>query len=129
MAQASAQSVSLEAAKKEGKVIVYGTIVPQVMKLIENGFEAKYGVNIEYWRGDATKVIDRVLTEWRAGKPGFDMVIGARGPLSLAQGRRRLCQVYAGERGEFPGQVPRQGRTVDGVAHHAGGYPDQHRTG
>src|SRR5512139_2266762 len=83
--QAQAQSVSLEAAKKEGKVFVYGTIVPQVMKLIEAGFEAKYGVNIEYWRGDATKVIDRVLTEWRAGKPGFDMVIGARGPLSLAK--------------------------------------------
>ncbi|MGZ9143661.1 MAG: hypothetical protein ACXW4O_15130, partial [Candidatus Binatia bacterium] len=60
--QASAQGVSLEAAKKEGKVVVYGTIVPQVMKLIEAGFEAKYGVNIEYWRGDATKVVDRVLT-------------------------------------------------------------------
>ena len=83
--QLQAQGVSLEAAKKEGKVFVYGTIVPQVMKLIEAGFEAKYGVNIEYWRGDATKVVDRMLTEWRAGKPGFDMVIGARGPLSLAK--------------------------------------------
>jgi ABC-type Fe3+ transport system substrate-binding protein len=81
----SSQGVSLEAAKKEGKVFVYGTIIPQVMKLIEAGFEAKYGVNIEYWRGDATKVVDRVLTEWRAGKPGFDMVIGARGPLALAK--------------------------------------------
>jgi len=83
--QVQAQNVSLDAAKKEGKVFVYGTIVPQVMKLIEAGFEAKYGVNIEYWRGDATKVVDRVLTEWRAGKPGFDVVIGARGPLSLAK--------------------------------------------
>jgi iron(III) transport system substrate-binding protein len=83
--QALAQPVSLEAAKKEGKVVVYGTIIPQVMNQIEKGFEAKYGVNIEYWRGDATKVIDRVLTEWRSGKPGFDVVIGARGPLSLAK--------------------------------------------
>lgn len=83
--QALAQQVSLEAAKKEGKVFVYGTIIPQVMSQIEKGFEAKYGVNIEYWRGDATKVIDRVLTEWRAGKPSFDMVIGARGPLSLVK--------------------------------------------
>src|SRR5688572_18766417 len=83
--QVLAQSVSLEAAKKEGRVFVYGTIIPQVMGQIQKGFEAKYGVTIEYWRGDATKVIDRVLTEWRAGKPGFDMVIGARGPLSLAK--------------------------------------------
>src|SRR5882724_4091222 len=81
----SAQSVDIDAAKKEGKVVIYGTIVPQVMTLIEKGFEAKYGIKTEYWRGDATKVIDRVLTEWRAGKPSFDVVIGARGPLALAK--------------------------------------------
>ena len=120
--QASAQDVSLEAAKKEGKVSVYGTIIPQVMNLIEKGFEAKYGVNIEYWRGDATKVIDRVLTEWRAGKPGFDMVIGARGPLSLAKADGVYAKFTPGQRGEFSGQVQRQGRPVDRLAHDAGGY-------
>jgi len=80
-----AQDANIDAAKKEGKVVIYGTIIPQVMGLIEKGFAAKYGINIEYWRADATKVIDRVLTEWRAGKPGFDVVIGARGPLALAK--------------------------------------------
>jgi iron(III) transport system substrate-binding protein len=80
-----AQGVNVEAAKKEGKAVIYGTIVPQVMSQIEKGFEAKYGIKTEYWRADATKVIDRVLTEWRAGKPGFDVVIGARGPLNLAK--------------------------------------------
>ena len=55
------------------------------MTLIEKGFEGKYGIKVEYWRADATKVIDRVLTEWRAGKPGFDIVIGARGALYLAR--------------------------------------------
>ena len=50
------QPVNLDAAKKEGKVVIYGTIVPQVMTLIEKGFEGKYGVKIEYWRADATKV-------------------------------------------------------------------------
>ena len=55
-----AQPVNLEAAKKESKVVIYGTIVPQVMTLIEKGFEGKYGLKVEYWRADATKVIDRV---------------------------------------------------------------------
>jgi iron(III) transport system substrate-binding protein len=82
---ASAQSVNIDAAKKEGKVVIYGTVVPQVMSQIEKGFEAKYGVKTEYWRADATKVIDRVLTEWRSGRPGFDVVIGARGPLALGK--------------------------------------------
>jgi iron(III) transport system substrate-binding protein len=80
-----AQQINLDAAKKEGRVVIYGTVVPKVMALIEKGFQDKYGVKTEYWRGDATKVIDRVLTEWRAGKPGFDVVIGARGPLSLGK--------------------------------------------
>ena len=106
----SAQGVSLEAAKKEGKVYVYGTIIPQVMKLIEAGFEAKYGVNIEYWRGDATKVVDRVLTEWRAGKPGFDMVIGARGPLSLA----KVDGVYAKFTPASAANFPAKFRDPDG---------------
>lgn len=80
-----AQESNVEAAKKEGKVVIYGTVVPQIMGLIEKGFGAKYGIKTEYWRADATKVVDRVLTEWRAGKPGFDVVIGARGPLGLAK--------------------------------------------
>jgi iron(III) transport system substrate-binding protein len=100
--QVHAQGVSLEAAKKEGKVVVYGTIVPQVMKLIGAGFEAKYGVNIEYWRGDATKVVDRVLTEWRAGRPGFDMVIGARGPLSLAKADGVYAKFTPASAANFP---------------------------
>ena len=101
-ARVLAQGVSLDAAKKEGKVLVYGTIIPQVMKLIEAGFEAKYGVNIEYWRGDATKVVDRVLTEWRAGKPGFDMVIGARGPLSLAKADGVYAKFTPASAANFP---------------------------
>ena len=80
---ALAQPVSPEAARKEGKVVIYGTIVPQIMSVIQKGFEAKYGIKVEYWRADATKVIDRALTEWRTGRPGFDVVTGTRGGLIL----------------------------------------------
>jgi hypothetical protein len=97
-----AQPVSVEAAKKEGKVFVYGTIIPQVMGQIEKGFEAKYGINIEYWRGDATKVVDRVLTEWRTGTPGFDVVIGARGPLSLAKADGVYAKFMPASAANFP---------------------------
>jgi iron(III) transport system substrate-binding protein len=100
--QVFAQPVSLEAAKKEGKVSVYGTIIPQVMSQIQKGFEAKYGINVEYWRGDATKVVDRVLTEWRAGKPGFDMVLGARGPLSLAKADGVYAKFTPASAANFP---------------------------
>jgi iron(III) transport system substrate-binding protein len=76
---ALAQQPNVEAAKKEGKVVVYGSVVPQAMEDLHKGFEAKYGIKVEYWRGDSTKVSERALTESRAGKPGFDVVEANRG--------------------------------------------------
>lgn len=77
--QVFAQPVNVEAAKQEGKVTVYGAQVPQAMKALHAGFEKKYGIKVEYWRGSSTQVSERALTEWRAGKPGFDVVEGNRG--------------------------------------------------
>src|SRR6266478_7464542 len=99
---ASAQSANIDAAKKEGKVVIYGTVVPQVMSQIEKGFESKYGIKTEYWRADATKVIDRVLTEWRSGKPGFDLVIGARGPLGLGKQENVYAKFSPASAANFP---------------------------
>lgn len=76
---ALAQTVNVEAAKREGKVIVYGAQVPQAMKPLHAGFEKKYGITVDYWRGSSTQVSERALTEWRAGKPGFDVIEGNRG--------------------------------------------------
>ncbi len=76
---APAQSLNIEAAKKEGKIVVYGTVPPQSMEVINKPFEKKYGIKVEYWRGSATKVGDRALTEWRTGRPGFDVIEGNPG--------------------------------------------------
>jgi hypothetical protein len=38
--------------RKEGKAVIYGTVVPQVMGQIQNGFETKYGIKTEYWRAE-----------------------------------------------------------------------------
>jgi ABC-type Fe3+ transport system substrate-binding protein len=74
-----AQAVNVDAAKKEGKIVVYGAQVPQAMKPLHAAFEKKFGIQVDYWRGSSTKVSERALTEWRAGKPGFDVVEGNRG--------------------------------------------------
>ena len=76
---AFAQPANVDAAKQEGKVIVYGAQVPQAMKPLHAGFEKKYGIKAEYWRGSSTLVSERALTEWRAGKPGFDVIESNRG--------------------------------------------------
>jgi iron(III) transport system substrate-binding protein len=99
---ALAQPASPEAARREGKVVIYGTIVPQIMGVIQKGFEGKYGIKIEYWRADATKVIDRALTEWRAGRPGFDVVTGARGALALLKQEDVFAKYISASAESFP---------------------------
>jgi len=78
-----AQAVDIEAAKKDGKVVLYGTVVPQAMESIFNSFEKKYGIKVDYWRASANGVAERAVNEWRAGRPGYDVVEGNPG-LNLA---------------------------------------------
>jgi iron(III) transport system substrate-binding protein len=69
----SAQTVA--AAKKEGgKVIVYTSMETFTADALKKAFEAKTGLQMEYWRGGSTEVLDRVLAEHRVGKPLFDVV-------------------------------------------------------
>lgn len=89
----NAQQANIGAAKQEGKVIVYGSVVPQAMKGLNDAFEAKYGIKVEYWRGDSTKVAERARTEWRAGKPGYDVVEANRG-VQLIMKQEGLFQKY-----------------------------------
>jgi iron(III) transport system substrate-binding protein len=65
----------IEAAKKEGgKVVLYTSMETFTADALKKAFEAKTGLQMEYWRGSSTEVIDRVLGEHRVGKPHFDAV-------------------------------------------------------
>ena len=66
----------IEAAKKEGEVAFYGALPVTIVKRISDAFEKKYGIAVKHWRGDATEIVNRVLTEARAGRPIFDSTLG-----------------------------------------------------
>jgi ABC-type Fe3+ transport system substrate-binding protein len=78
-----AQTIDIEAARKEGKVIAYGTIIPQVMEPLHRNMEKKYGVKVEYWRASATQVMERAHSEWQAGRPGFDVTFAINGAQAI----------------------------------------------
>jgi ABC-type Fe3+ transport system substrate-binding protein len=100
-----AQSVNIDAAKKEGRVVVYGSVVPQAMEDFNRNFESKYGIKVEYWRADSTKVSERALTEWRAGKPGFDVVEGNRGVQLIMKSEGLFTKFVPPASEKFPAQV------------------------
>jgi iron(III) transport system substrate-binding protein len=75
------------------------------MEDFHKGFESKYGIKVEYWRGDSTKVSERALTEWRAGKPGFDVVEGNRGVQLIMKQEGLFTKFVPPASEKFPAQV------------------------
>jgi len=74
---ASAQSPPdvVAEARREGRVVVYGSMESDVFDVVRKIYEGRYGVPVEYWRAPNTRVLDRVLTEVRTGRVGFDVVL------------------------------------------------------
>ena len=73
----------IEAGKKEGQVVAYGSLESDVEATITKAFQKKTGIEMKYWRGSATKVMDRALSEYRAGRPLFDVVLTNDNPMQM----------------------------------------------
>jgi iron(III) transport system substrate-binding protein len=81
---ANSQTAKLiEAGKKEGKVVAYGSLESDTTEAIKQAFTKKTGIEVEYWRASATKVMDRALSEYRAGKPLFDIILTNADPMEI----------------------------------------------
>jgi len=100
---ADAVPQSLEdGARQEGKVVVYGSMQFQTMDAVRKAFTQKYGVEVEYWRGSSGKVLDRVLTEFRSGRPAFDVVLTNRGPMLLLKKEGVFAKYLSVQNANFP---------------------------
>ena len=97
------QSTSpISAAKKEGKVVVYGSLESDVAESAFNGFKKKVGIDVDYWRASATKVMDRALTESRAGKPVVDVVLTNDNPMQIMFKEGLFAKYDSPSAKEFP---------------------------
>jgi len=101
---AGAQSLA-DAAKKEGKVVIYGSLESGIMDEVEKAFTKKYGVSIDYFRASSNKTLDRVLTESRAGRTLSDVVITNRGPMLLLKKDGIFAKYVSPESANFPDDV------------------------
>jgi len=99
-----AQTANIEAAKQEAKVVVYAALPPEFMKAINDPFEKKYDITVEYWRASATGVLDRTLNEWRVGKPAFDVIEGNKGPQMILKKEGVFSKFQPPSASRFPHQ-------------------------
>lgn len=99
--QARSQTVE-EAAKQEGKVVVYGSLESEVIDAVVKPFTQRYGVGVDYWRASSSKVLDRVLTESRSGKPTFDVALTNQGPMVLLKKQGAFAKYLSPQNANFP---------------------------
>jgi iron(III) transport system substrate-binding protein len=63
-----------QGAKKEGEVMLYTSLVPEDLTQLAAAFERKHGVKLKTWRANSEKVLQRAVTEARAGRHDADIV-------------------------------------------------------
>ena len=83
----------LEGAKKEGQLSIYTSLNTKDSGPITEAFEKKYGVKPLLWRSSSEKVLQRAVTEARAGRYAFD-VLETNGPEMEAMYREKLLAEF-----------------------------------
>ena len=70
-----AATSTVEEAKKEGSVVLYGTMTQADMSKLHEAFEKNYPfVKVKSFRGNNERVLNRVVTEGRAGSYFVDVI-------------------------------------------------------
>ena len=83
---AAADAALIEAAKKEGQVVWYTTlIVNQIIRPLKAAFEKKYGVTLQYTRSDDLVTSAKILAEGQAGRVQADIFDGIANMLPLQE--------------------------------------------
>ena len=95
-------SAIVEAAKKEGKVVVAGSPDPVMRNDIIPKFTARFGIPVEFIAGRSSQIVSRVETERAAGNlqhRHFSRRSGHHGQRALQREDDRPAQTVAGDAG------------------------------
>src|SRR5258708_895708 len=83
----------IDGARKERQVTLYTSLNLKDSVPITEAFEKKYGVKVSLWRAGSEKVVQRAVSEARAGRFAFD-VLETNGPEMEAMYREKLLEEF-----------------------------------
>jgi len=83
----------IERAKQEGALTIYTSLAPTESQPLAQAFEKKYGIKVELWRAISERVVQRAISEARAGKITAD-VIATNGPEMENMARENILTPY-----------------------------------
>ena len=83
----------LDGAKKEREVVMYTSLNLKDSVPLTEAFEKKTGIKVQLWRASSEKVLQRAITEARAGRFSPD-ILETNGPEMEALYRERLLEEF-----------------------------------
>jgi iron(III) transport system substrate-binding protein len=112
---AASQNAPIDGARKEGKFVLYTAMQPEdSTKLIELYRSRFPFVDASFFRAGSAPLLNRILTESRAGRFLFDVVSGKVSDLLLLQKRSLLGTMVSSELAAYPDKFrDKQNRWVD----------------
>lgn len=100
-----------EAARKEGQLNLYTSLTTDDMAVLNGAFEKRHGVKVRQWRAASDKVLQRVVTEARAGRFEVDVVETNALPLESLHREKLLQPLISPALAQLiPGAVPDHGQ-------------------
>ena len=92
----------IEKAKLEGALTIYTSLAPTEARPMVEAFEKKYGIKVELWRAISERVIQRTVSEARAGRHTVD-VVATNGPeMELLSREKILTQFFTPHAADLP---------------------------
>jgi len=106
MKSANREKALIEGAKKEGKVMFYtGLIVDQVVRPVKAAFEKEYPfVQVEFFRGNAERLAQKMLAEYQAKRYDVDVVSGSA-TSTIVQRAGFMQRFYSPHIAEYPAEL------------------------
>jgi len=90
--------------KKEGKVVIYGSMETDIFEGIQKAFEKKTGITVDYWRAAGATVLERASTERKANKVAYDLVLNNAGPMEILLAEGALAKYDSPLAKNFPAE-------------------------
>ena len=85
----------LQGARREGALTLYSTLPVGVIADLATAFEKKYGIKLKSWRAGSENVLQRIVTEARAGRNDFDVVETGSPELESLHREQLLQKAYS----------------------------------
>ena len=80
-----------QGARAENALTVYTSLTVEDITELAAAFEKKYAIKVKFWRASSEKIVQRIVTETRAGRFDFD-VVETNGPELETLHREQLLQ-------------------------------------